>query len=211
MKLNIKEYLTDFIQTNPDIGQPELIQVPDAMIETNDIRLIMISEVVPQNPDDYFYSKNTGAAFMTTTVPILNAAGANVNGIEDIIRKGIYITTAVKTPKDGYTIPTQVIREQLPVLEKELDLFDNTKVIMLMGDVAKKAFNMITKKKAGKNLIPAQSTYRIRGNKYYYGGIRVFPSYIITGGNLLIEKSKVNMIEEDISAAFLESGIAVYK
>ena len=41
------------------------------------------------------------------------------------------------------------------------------------------------------------------GNEYFYDGIRVFPSYIITGGNLLIEKSKVEMITDDISRAML--------
>lgn len=203
MKLNVKKYLTDYIQSDPAIEQKELFQVPDALIETNDIRMIMISEVVPKDPEDYFYSRNPDAAFLSTTIPILNESGVNVKRIDDIISKGIYITTAVKTPKDGYTIPTEVIKNQLPVLEKELELFSNTKVIMLMGDVAKKAFNMITKKKTKKNLIPSQPTYRIRENEYYFGDIRVFPSYIITGGNLLIEKGKVEMIKKDISTAMM--------
>ncbi len=47
---------------------------------------------------------------------------------------------------------------------------------MLMGDVAKKACSEI-----------------------YYEGIRVMPSYIMTGGNILIEKSKVTMATEDIA------------
>lgn len=201
MRLSIKEYLTDYIQSHPSIERKELIQVPDAIMETDDIRMIMISEVVPKNPEDYFYSGHPDAAFLSTTIPILNEAGIKVKGMDDIISKGIYITTAVKTPKEGYTIPTETIKNQLPVLEKELALFDNIKVIMLMGDVAKKAFNMIAKKSTKKNLIPSQPTYRIRGNEYYYGGIRVFPSYIITGGNLLIEKGKIEMIKGDISAA----------
>ena len=203
MKLNVKEYLTDYIQSDPTIEQKESFQVPDAVIETDDIRMIMISEVVPKDPEDYFYSKRPDAAFLSTAVPILNQSGVNVSGINDIISKGIYITTAVKTPKEGYTIPTEVIKNQLPVLEKELELFSNTRVIMLMGDVAKKAFNMIAKKKTKKNLIPDQPTYRIRGNEYHYGDIRVFPSYIITGGNLLIEKGKIEMIKSDISTAML--------
>lgn len=59
---------------------------------------------------------------------------------------GIYITNAVKTPKTEYAIARSTIEDSLPYLEKELALFPNKKVIMLMGDVAKKAFNMITKK-----------------------------------------------------------------
>ncbi len=69
-----------------------------------------------------------------------------------------------------------------------------------MGDVARKAFNMITKKATGKNAIPAVSTYKLRNSELYYKGIRIMPSYIMTGGNILIEKSKVTMATEDIAA-----------
>lgn len=68
-----------------------------------------------------------------------------------------------------------------------------------MGDVAKKAFNMIAKKSAKKNVIPAVSTYKLRNSEIHYKGIRVMPSYIMTGGNILIEKSKVTMAAEDIA------------
>ena len=56
---------------------------------------------------------------------------------------------------------------------------------MLMGDVAKKAFNVITKKATKKNVVPAVSTYKLRTTEIYYNGIRVMPSYIMTGGNIL--------------------------
>jgi hypothetical protein len=57
---------------------------------------------------------------------------------------------------------------------------------------------MIAKKNTKKNVIPSESTYKIRKNEYFYGDIRVFPSYIMTGGNILIEKSKVAMVTDDI-------------
>ena len=104
---------------------------------------------------------------------------------------GIYITNAVKTPKTEYAIDKISIESSLPYLEAELSLFPNTKVIMLMGDVAKKAFNMITKKSTKKNAVPAVSTYKLRNSE--------MPSYIMTGGNILIEKSKVAMATEDIA------------
>lgn len=68
-----------------------------------------------------------------------------------------------------------------------------------MGDVSKKALNMIAKKQQGKNIIPSVSTYKLRNTEIYYKGIRLMPSYIMTGGNILIEKSKVTMITEDIA------------
>lgn len=106
----------------------------------------------------------------------------------------------LKTPKTEYTIDKGSIEKSLPYLEAELSLFPNIKVIMLMGDVAKKAFNMITKKATKKNAVPAVSTYKLRSSEIYNEGIRVMPSYIMTGGNILIEKSKVAMATEDIAA-----------
>lgn len=163
------------------------------------IKAIMINEVVPSDPLEDFYG-NPDADYLKTTIPLLQRAGAETASIQDILQKGIYITNAVKTPKTDYAIEKSSIENSLPYLEAELSLFPNIKVIMLMGDVAKKAFNMITKKASKKNVIPAVSTYKLRNSEIYYEGIRVMPSYIMTGGNILIEKSKVAMAAEDIAA-----------
>ncbi|MBQ5771718.1 MAG: uracil-DNA glycosylase, partial [Clostridia bacterium] len=118
--------------------------------------------------------------------------------ISDLLNSGVYITNAVKTPKTEYAIEKGEMEKSLPWLEKELSLFPNVRVIMLMGDVAKKMFNQIAKKHTKKNAIPSGATYKIRQTPFYTGGIRVMPSYIITGGNILIEKSKCAMISEDL-------------
>ncbi len=162
------------------------------------IKAIMINEVVPADPLQDFYGA-PDADYLKTTIPLLQGAGAKVTSIQEILQKGIYITNAVKTPKADYVIDKRSIENSLPYLEAELSLFPNIKVIMLMGDVAKKAFNMITKKSTKKNAIPAVSTYKLRNSEIYYKGIRVMPSYIMTGGNILIEKSKVTMATEDIA------------
>lgn len=112
---------------------------------------------------------------------------------------GIYITNAVKAPKSEYTVAKNNIERSLPYLEHEIALFPNVKVIMLMGDVAKKAFNIITKKTLKRNIIPSIATYKLRDSEIYYGDVRVMPSYIMTGGNILIEKSKFEMVAEDIA------------
>lgn len=163
------------------------------------IKAIMINEVVPSDPLQDFYGIPE-ADYLKTTIPLLRKAGAEVNSMQDILQMGIYITNAVKTPKTEYTVDKSSIEYSLPYLEAELSLFPNIKVIMLMGDVAKKAFNMIAKKRIKKNVIPAVSTYKLRSSEIYYEGIRVMPSYIMTGGNILIEKSKVTMAAEDIAA-----------
>lgn len=162
------------------------------------IRAIMINEVVPSCPEEDFYGK-PDSAYMSTTIPLFRKAGIEVSSVQDILNNGIYITNAVKTPKTEYAVSKESIEESLPYLERELALFPNVKVIMLMGDVAKKAFNMISKKVTGKNAVPGISTYKLRNTEILYHGIRILPSYIMTGQNILIEKSKFEMASEDIS------------
>ena len=191
--MNIKKEL------EKKLGIANGISLNNIDIDPLTIKAIMINEVVPSDPLEDFYG-NPDADYLKTTIPLLQRAGAEAASIQDILQKGIYITNAVKTPKTDYVIEKSSIENSLPYLEAELSLFPNIKVIMLMGDVAKKAFNMITKKASKKNVIPAVSTYKLRNSEIYYEGIRVMPSYIMTGGNILIEKSKVTMAAEDIAA-----------
>jgi uracil-DNA glycosylase len=196
--INVKEHLDLFIKQNKLTDNLNNLQLPDIFLEPEKIKVIMINEVTPQNPEDFFYSSMDKPDYMKTTLPLFNNAGITVSNIQDIINKGIYITTAVKCPKTGYSVERNLVEAHGGILEEEIKLFPNLKAIMLMGDVAKKAFNLIAKKNMKKNVIPSEATYKIRKNQYYYGDIRVFPSYIMTGGNILIEKSKVSMITEDI-------------
>jgi uracil-DNA glycosylase len=174
------------------------IYINNIDIDPLTIKAIMINEVVPSDPLQDFYG-TPDADYLKTTIPLLQGAGTEVTSIQDILQMGIYITNAVKTPKTEYAIDKSSIENSLPYLEAELSLFPNIKVIMLMGDVAKKAFNMIAKKSTKKNVIPAVSTYKLRNSEIYYKDIRIVPSYIMTGGNILIEKSKVAMATEDIA------------
>ncbi len=179
-------------------GIADGIRLNNIEIDPLTIRAMMINEVVPSDPLQDFYGASD-ADYLKTTIPLFQGAGAEAASIQDILQMGIYLTNAVKTPKTGNTIEKSRIENSLPYLEAELSFFPNLKVIMLMGDVAKKAFNMIAKKSAKKNVIPAVSTYKLRNSEIYDKGIRIMPSYIMTGGNLLIETSKVTMVTEDIA------------
>ena len=190
--MNIKKEL------ETKIGIANDVYLNNIEIDPLTIKAIMINEVVPADPTQDFYG-SADADYLKTTIPLLQGAGAAVASIQDVLQMGIYITNAVKTPKTEYTIEKSSIEKSLPYLEAEIALFPNVKVIMLMGDVAKKAFNMITKKATKKNAVPAVSTYKLRNSEIFYQGIRVMPSYIMTGGNILIEKSKVTMTTEDIA------------
>lgn len=181
------------------LGSAPNIQLNDVDVDPTSIRAVLINEVVPADPAQDFYG-SSGEDYLSTTIPLFQQAGLPVSSIREILDLGVYITNAVKTPKTAYAIEKSAIEESLPWLEAELARFPNLQVIMLCGDVAKKMVNMIVKKVTKKNVIPSGSTYKIRGEQYHWGGIRVMPSYIITGGNLLIEKSKVRMITEDIAA-----------
>ena len=174
--------------------------VPFIEVELKNIKIFMITEAPPNDKADYFYE--TGNPFyLQTIVKAFNDAGLKVSNMQDIINKGVYITTAVKCGKTDYAISLDTIKNCAVLLEKEVSIFSNIKVFMLMGDVAIKAMNSIWKKQTGKKVIPAGSTYKIRKEKYYYDSKRVFPSYTPTGKNYLIEKAKQRMIAEDIKEA----------
>ena len=182
-------------------GDTQNLRLNDVNIEPETIQAIMINEVVPSCPEEDFYGKQD-SAYMSTTIPLFRKAGIEVNSIQDILDHGIYITNAVKTPKSEYAVSKESIEDSLPYLEKELALFPNAKVIMLMGDVAKKAFNMICKKATKKNAVPSISTYKLRNTEIFYNGIRIMSSYIMTGQNILIEKSKFEMASKDIETMY---------
>ncbi len=174
--------------------------VPNIDLNPDKISVVMISEAVPENPTDYYYSKGN-PLFEQTTVQAFNDAGADVTSMQDIIDMGVYCTTAVKCGKMGYGIKSGTIEECSKILEKELALFPKVKVFMLMGDVAIKAVNYIAKRAGEGRVIPAGSTYKIRGQEYFFRGKRAFPSYLQAGPSFFIEKSKRRMIAEDIAAA----------
>ncbi|MFS0781582.1 uracil-DNA glycosylase [Bacillus sp. 1P06AnD] len=195
--MNVKEKLHSFIENN----EYELLLLdyfPNSEIDPTTIKAIMINEVVASIPEDDFYSSNLNSYYMSTVIPLFKNAGIEVETIQDILEQGIYITSAIKMPKGNELIKTDKIKKFLPILEKELDLFPNVKAIMLNGDIAKKAFNYISKKKYGKNAVPAGSTYKLRKSDIFIGDIKIFPAYILTGKNVLIEKSKFDMNIEDL-------------
>jgi len=178
-------------------------QIPNLDIDPNKIKIVMISEVPPLDPKDYFYSLGN-PFYMETTKQAFNDAGYPINSINDIINLGVYITTAVKCAKTGTSISIDTIKECSFILEEELKLFPNAVAYLLLGDVAIKSFNYISKRNTNKLAISKGSTYKLRSQSFYYEDKRIFPSYIITGKNFLIEKSKRKMIAEDINNSFKE-------
>lgn len=181
------------------LGPAGSLQLNDIALDPAAIRAIMINEAVPADPAQDFYG-SSGQEYLSTTIPLFQKAGLPVESIQDILDMGVYITNAVKTPKTAYAIEKSSMEESLPWLEAELALFPEVKVIMLMGDVSKKMFNQIARKTTKRNVIPSGATYKLRATPFYFGEIRVMPSYIMTGGNILIEKSKVTMAAQDIAA-----------
>jgi uracil-DNA glycosylase len=189
---------TDFLCQDVD---KKCYMVPDIEIDPDKIKVLMISEAPPKDASDFFYAPKN-PFFLQTTVQAFNDAGFQVSSMKDVLDLGVYVTTAIKCGKTGYSISPKTIDNcSVRILEKEMNLFPKTKAILLMGDTAIKAMNCIAKRNGGKAVIPSGSTYKIRKGEYFHKQIRVFPSYLQTGKSYLIEKSKRKMIAEDIRAA----------
>jgi len=179
--------------------------VPDIRVKPEAVSIILISEAAPPSPGDYYYA-GADALFARTTVQAFVDAGAEVSSIRDIVGLGVYLTTAVKCGKTGYGVKTSTVKECSLLLEKELALFPNAAVLLLMGDVAIQALNAIARRAGEERVIPPVSTYKLRGRIFRFQGKRVFPSYLQAGPSFFIEQSKRKMIAEDISAALRLAG-----
>jgi hypothetical protein len=176
--------------------------VPSLEIDPAHVSILLISEASSFKPEDYYYA-GANALFARTTLLAFQDAGAKVASIQDILDLGAYLTTAVKCAKTGSGIATKTIENCSYLLEKELNLFPNVKVYLLMGDVAIKAVNSIARRNHEPRVIPAGSTYKIRDGEFAFRGARALPSYVQAGPAFFVEKSKRKMIAEDIKKAFL--------
>ncbi|MDD1776260.1 MAG: hypothetical protein LUP94_02780 [Candidatus Methanomethylicus sp.] len=172
--------------------------IPNIDLDPSRVRAMMISECSPSLSSDYFYSPDS--LFSRTTLQAFRDSGMEVRDINQLIDYGFYFTTAVKCGKKTYGINSATIRHCSFLLEGEFNLFENLKVVMLMGDVAIKTFNEMAKRKTGTRAIPAGSTYRLRESTFFFNGLRIFPSYLQAGPSFFIEKSKRKMISEDIAS-----------
>lgn len=174
--------------------------VPNVEINPDKIKAFMVSEAPPIESNDYFYAKGD-PFYMQTTAQAFKDAGFEVTTMEDVLDLGVYITTAIKCGKTGYSIISKTIENCSRLLENEMNLLPRIEAILLMGDTAIKSMNYIAKRNTGKRIVPSGSTYKIRKREYFYNEVRVFPTYLQTGKSYLIEKSKRKMIAEDINAA----------
>lgn len=174
--------------------------IPTIELDPDKVSMVMISEAAPENPANYYYAGGE-PLFEQTTLLALQDAGVQATSIDDILSMGVYLTSAVKCGKTGYGIKAATIKQCSLILAEELNQFSNVKVYMLMGDVAIKAVNYIAKRHGKERVIPAGSTYKIRGKEYVFGDIRVFPSYLQAGPAFFIEKSKRRMIADDLRQA----------
>jgi hypothetical protein len=181
-------------------AQQESYYIPDLEVDAEAIRVMLISETAAANLMDNYYFSCT-ALFARTTLMAFQEAGVKVSSIQDLVEMGVYLTTAVKCGKYDYAVASNTISHCSALLEREMGLFPNVKAYLLMGDVAIKAFNNVARRRGEARVIPAGSTYKIRGGQFTYHGQRVFPSYLQAGPSFGMEKSKVRMIAEDIATA----------
>lgn len=188
-----------------DVNKEGYLSQP-VMITPEKISMVIISESAPSLARDDYYA-GSDALFARTTLLAFEDAGLKVTSIIDLLSQGIYFTPAVKCAKTGYGIATPTIQTCSHLLEKELTLLPGVKVIMLMGDVAIKSLNEIARRNKEPRVIPAGSTYKIRGPEFTWRGIRAFPSYLQAGASFNIEKSKRRMIAEDLAAGLKVAGI----
>jgi len=174
--------------------------VPGVDVDPEQVKMVLIAECAPRDPQDYFYANPEGL-FARTTRLVFGMAGLPFASMQELLSKGIYLTTAVKCAKVGYGVCSGTAVNCSHLLERELALFPNVQATLLMGYVAIKAFKAIAKRQGEPRPIPAGATYKLRAGEYSYRGQRVFPSYLQAGENIFIETGKQGVIADDIRRA----------
>lgn len=207
MQWDISKRLQALCDDIPALLNIDLKQWPS--LDPERIVTVMINEVVPAASTDDFYSDAATSSYAQSVQSLFAAAGLPGETSQTLLSRGIYLTNAVKTAKTGYTLDNETILLHSWLLEQELACFPNLKTIMLMGDVAKKAFNFISKRHDGKNAIPTGSTYKLREACFERNGVKLMPSYIMTSANLQLEKSKTGLIVQDIRRMLKHIGVPV--
>lgn len=179
--------------------------LPGLDVDLERVRIVMISEAPAAKIEDNYYMDGD-PLYHQTTVLAFKDAGIPVTSFQDILDQGVYLTNAVKCAKLNYGLKSATIIECSYILGRELALFPNVAVILLMGDSAIRSLNETSRRAGLGRVIPAGSTYKIRGADFQYRGIPVLPSYLHAGPSFFIEKSKRKMIAEDIARAYRIAG-----
>ena len=174
--------------------------IPSVDVDPARVSILLISECAPADPADAYYAP-ADPLFAGTTLQAFADAGYPAASMQELLARGVYCTSAVKCAKTTYAIATATIKECSMLLEQELAFFPNVRAYLLMGDVAIKAVNDIARRQGAPRVVPAGSTYKIRGGEFRFRGARAFPSYLQAGPSFFIEKSKRRMIAKDLAAA----------
>ena len=146
-------------------ARQERYLVPEIDLDPTSIKIMLISETAPTEAKDYYYG-SCEALFARTTVQAFQEAGAGVTSVQDLLHLGIYLTTAVKCGKYEYAVASSTIAHCSSILEREIELFPDVRAYLLMGDVAIKAMNAIARRQGEPRVVPAGSTYKIRGGEF---------------------------------------------
>lgn len=83
--MNIQKKLQQFSGVETELRFNNVDIAPET------IRAIMINEVVPSCSEEDFCGK-PDSVYMSTTIPLFRKAGIEVDSVQDILNRGIYIT-----------------------------------------------------------------------------------------------------------------------
>ena len=81
--MNIRNHLT--VVANTHHIAADTLDIPDCDLDTEKIKVVMISEVPPPNPGDGFYSSAGQPDYMKTTLGLFEKAGVDVKSMQDIL------------------------------------------------------------------------------------------------------------------------------
>ena len=179
----------------------ECYNIPAVDLQPDAVRILLISEAVPQDRQDDYYA-GSGSLFERTTLQAFADAGYSVNSIAELLGEGIYFTERGEMRQDGLRSPDPNRPPLLSPAGKRDRPVPQCAGLPADGGCRHPGFETSSvSARAMGVVIPAGATYKIRGGQFTYHSRRALPSYLQAGPSFFIEKSKRRMIAADIGTA----------
>ena len=138
------------------------------------LRVVLISEVAPRDPGEGYYGARR-AAVPTNDHPGLPRRRCRRGLPGRHSGLGRLPDHRGQVRQGGLRGPTGHDQGMLPTAGSGDQAVPSVRAWLLMGDVAIQAVNAIAKQAGQSRVIPAGSTYKVRGPEYWFRGARAFP------------------------------------
>lgn len=163
------------------------------------IRVLMVTDAYPEDDRSHYVHSDPCTVAWQNTQRIFAEAGVGVSSFQGLLDRGVLMEPCLEFVKPARISPWH-IRSGAVRIAEWIGGLPNLRAVALMGDVAIRCFNEMARPRlaSGRRLIPADYTYRVRGDQYLLGPLQIFPTYLHTCESFNGERAKQRALAADM-------------